>query len=174
MKDDTPLHHFFDLGDLTQAGSTVEVAARGDELARLARWAGVDAVRTFGATVSLRRMSQTRFGFEADLDADIRQSCVITLEPVQSHITRHVSRELLLAPHAEPQAGELTLSAGDDDVPEAIQSLEYDVAAPLLEEFVLAIDPYPRKAGAAFAPPQEPDDAPESPFAVLKSLKKQR
>jgi len=173
MKDNTPLHQFFDLGDLSQVGSTVEVAAHGDELARLARWAGVDTVRAFAATVSLRRISQSRFGFEADLDADIVQSCVITLEPVETHIARHIVRELLLAPRAEPAAGELTLSAGDDDVPEAIASLEYDLAAPLLEEFVLAIDPYPRKAGAAFAAPPEPDDAPETPFAVLKSLKKQ-
>jgi len=173
MKDDAPLHAFFDLGDLSQAGSIVEVAARGDELARLAGWAGVDAVKAFTGTVTLRRMSQTRFGFEADLDADVVQSCVISLEPVESHISRHISRELMLAPNARPEAGELTLSAGDDDVPEAITSPDYDLAAPLLEEFVLAIDPYPRKAGAAFAPPQEPDDAPESPFAVLKSLKKQ-
>ena len=56
-------------------------------------------------------------------------------------------------------------------MPETIVSLDYDLAAPLLEEFALAIDPYPRKAGAAFAVPAEPDDAPESPFAVLKTLK---
>jgi len=176
MKSDTPappLLRRFDLGDLSQAGSEVTVAADGDELARLATWAGVDAVRSFRATVSLRRISQTCFDFEADLDADIVQSCVVTLEPVQSHVARHVSRELLLAPDARPAAGELTLSAGDDDVPEAIDSLDYDLAAPLLEELVLAIDPYPRKAGAAFERPQEPGAAPDSPFAVLKTLKEQ-
>lgn len=168
-----PIQHLFDLGDLSQAGSIVEVAARGDELARLAQWAGVNAVRAFKAAVDLRRLSQTHYALEADLEADVVQSCVVTLQPVESHISRHISRELLLAPDARPQAGELTLSAGDDDVPEAIDSLEYDLAAPLLEELVLAIDPYPRAPGAAFAPPKEPDDAPESPFAVLKSLKEQ-
>jgi uncharacterized metal-binding protein YceD (DUF177 family) len=174
MKNDTlPLHHVFELGGLTHAGSVVEVAAHGDELARLAKWAGVDAIRAFTATVSLRRISNMRFNFEADLDADVVQSCVVTLEPVESHITRHVSRDLLLAPNAMPADGELTLSAGDDDVPETIDSLDYDLAAPLLEEFALSIDPYPRKAGAAFTAPAEPDDAPESPFAVLKSLKEQ-
>jgi len=168
-----PLQHIFDLGGLSQAGSTVEVAAHGDELARIAQWAGLDAVRAFGGRIALRRISQSRYGFEADLEADVVQSCVITLEPVESHIARHISRELLLAPNAIPEAGELTLSAGDDDVPEMLDSLDYDLAAPLLEEFVLAIDPYPRKAGAAFLPPAEPQDAPESPFAALKALKKQ-
>jgi uncharacterized metal-binding protein YceD (DUF177 family) len=166
-----PLQHMFDLGDLSQAGSTVTVEAGGDELARLAGWAGVDAVRAFRGTVNLRRLSQSHFNFDADLEADVVQSCVVTLEPVTSHITRHVTRDLQLAPRFPTEEGELTLAAGDDDVPETITSLDYDLAAPLLEEFALAIDPYPRKEGAAFAPPQDPGDARESPFAVLKSLK---
>jgi uncharacterized metal-binding protein YceD (DUF177 family) len=166
-----PLQHLFDLGDLSQSGSVVKVEAGGDELARIAKWAGVDAVSRFAAVVNLRRLSQARFNFDADLDADIVQSCVVTLEPVQSHITRHVARELYLAARMSAEEGELTLSAGDDDVPETITSLSYDLAAPLLEEFALAIDPYPRKEGAAFAPPADRQVAPESPFAVLKSLK---
>jgi len=174
MKDkaaDLPIHHYFNLGDLSQAGSTVTVAAAGDELPRLAQWAGVEAVRKFAATVALRKLSQTRFTFEAELAADIVQNCVVTLDPLKTHIARHIARELLFAPRARPPAGELTLAAGDDDVPETIASLRYDLAAPLLEEFVLAVDPYPRKRGAAFAPPEEPPEAPASPFAVLKSLK---
>jgi uncharacterized metal-binding protein YceD (DUF177 family) len=176
MKDDQepPLRHIFDLADLSMAGTTVAVEAKGDELARLARWAGVDAVGTFGAVVNLRKLSQTQFAYEAELAADIVQSCVATLEPVETHITRHMTRELHLARRLVPESGELTLSAGDDDVPETIVSPDYDLAAPLLEEFVLAIDLYPRKEGAAFAPPGEPAQAPESPFAVLKALKDPR
>ena len=173
MKDTSPLHHLFDLGNLSLAGSVVTVQAGGDELARIAEWVGVEAVRAFGGTVTLRRISRTHFEFEADLEADIVQRCVVTLEPMEAHIARHIARELQFVPRAQPVEGELTLAAGDDDVPETITSLDYDLAAPLLEELVLAIDPYPRKAGAAFEAPAEPDDAPESPFAVLKSLKEQ-
>lgn len=166
-----PIRHVFDLGDLSQAGSQVVVAARGDELAELARWANVEAVRSFSAAVELRRVSPNRFAFEAELNADIVQSCVVTLEPVPTHIARHMERELhyVRRPHAD--GGELTLAAGDDETPEEIVSLDYDLAAPLLEEFVLAIDPYPRKEGGAFEPPKEQAEPPESPFAVLKSLK---
>jgi hypothetical protein len=167
-----PIHHLFDLGVLSQAGSTVAVAASKDELARLAMWAGVNEVRRFGGSVTLKRLSQTRFAFEADLDADFVQSCVVTLEPLETHISRHIARELHFVRHAEPGRGELTLAAGDDEVPETITGLDYDLAAPLLEEFVLAIDPYPRKEGAAFAPPVASEEAPESPFGVLNKLKK--
>lgn len=168
-----PLQHFFDLGDLSHAGSEIMVKAQGDELAQLAKWAGVDAVRSFQAVVDLRRISQSQFGFEAQLEADVVQSCVVTLEPVESHLTRHISRELQLVSRRPMEEGELTLAAGDDDVPETIASPDYDVAGPLLEEFVLAIDPYPRKEGVAFTPPADPVEAPESPFAVLKALKDQ-
>jgi uncharacterized metal-binding protein YceD (DUF177 family) len=168
-----PIRHVFDLGDLSQAGSTVTVTAKGDELARLAKWAGLDAVRAFGGNITLSRLSQSRFVLEADLEADIVQSCVVTLEPLETHISRHIARELHFVRHADPGRGELTLAAGDDEVPETINTLDYDLAAPLLEEFVLAIDPYPRKEGAAFAPLEVPEEAPENPFGVLKKLKVQ-
>jgi hypothetical protein len=165
-----PIHHFFTLGDLSQAGSRIDVSANSDELARLAHWAGVDAVRAFGAQVELRRLSRTQFAFEAELEADIVQSCVVTLEPVAAHIAKHIARELHFSPRPHAESGELTLSAGDEDVPEEIASLDYDLAAPLLEEFLLAIDPYPRKEGVTFEPPAQAAEPPESPFAVLKRL----
>jgi hypothetical protein len=64
---------------------------------------------------------------------------------------------------------ELAPGAGDDEAPEEIESTRYDVAGPVLEEFSLAIDPYPRAPGVAYEPP--PDEKPESPFAVLARLK---
>ncbi len=171
---EAPIRHFFYLGDLSQVGRQATVAAQGDELKHLAQWAGVSAVNAFSAGVALRRLTQTSFAFDADLEADIVQSCVVTLEPVASHIERHIARELHFTPRRRADQGELTLAAGDEDVPEEIASLDYDLAAPLLEEFVLAIDPYPRKEGAAFAVPQDPAGARQSPFAVLKSLKEGR
>ena len=167
-----PLQRFFELGGLSQAGAEVTVKAKADELPGLAKWGGVDSVNRFTATVGVRRLSQSRFNFEADLTVDVVQSCVVTLEPVESRISRHIIRELQLAPRLpQAEAGELTLAAGDDDVPEMIASLDYDLAAPLLEEYVLAIDPYPRKAGVAFDLPAAPEPPQSSPFAILKVLK---
>ena len=108
------------------------------------------------------------------------QSCVVTLEPVTSHISRTFHRELHLIPNVHrfaDKGGAVTLDATDDDAPEEIARSRYDLAGPLLEEFVLAIDPYPRGAGVAFEAPKNGDEAesakPENPFAVLKQLKGQ-
>jgi len=169
--EEPPIRHFFDLGDLSQAGSDITISAAGDDLMRLAHWAGVDAVNAFAAVVELRRLSKTQFTFDAALEADVVQACVVTLEPVATHIARRFSRELHFSPRLRGTGGVLTLAAGDEDVPEEVDSLHYDLAVPLLEEFLLAIDPYPRKEGVAFEPPKEAAEPPESPFAVLKSIK---
>ncbi len=169
-----PFERDYDLGDLRRGEEEIRVQAQGDDLARIAAWADVRAVEAFGSTVRLRKHSATRFALDAVLEADIVQDCVVTLEPVRTHIERPFHRELHLAESIRLKPNEsipLTASAGDDDVPEEIDSLTYDLAAPLLEELVLAIDPYPRAPGVEFAVPAEPELKPESPFAVLKSLK---
>jgi hypothetical protein len=67
----------------------------------------------------------------------------------------------------------VVLDAGGEDEPEEIESLHYDLAAPALEEYSLALDPYPRSPGAEFSLGTEPPQETDSPFAVLKGLKGQ-
>ncbi|HUO90590.1 MAG TPA: YceD family protein [Rhizomicrobium sp.] len=174
MRDDRPFSQHYDLGDLGRGGAQIEVAAHGEDLARIAQWAGVRAVEDFAAAVTLTRKSATQFALDADLVADIVQDCVVTLEPVRSRIEKPIHRELHVAERVRLKPHEsvpLGAGAGDDEVPEEIESLDYDLAAPLLEEFALAIDPYPRAPGAEFAASKEPEARAENPFAVLKRLK---
>jgi hypothetical protein len=167
--------HVFNLSRLGRAGERVSLTARGEELHYIAAWAGVRAVEAFTATIELQKLSPSSFTYEATLRADIVQDCVVTLEPLRFTIEREVRRELhLLEGRPALADGEVVVDPGSDaeDVVEEIASLHYDLATPLLEELALAIDPYPRAPGVAFAPPSEPDARPESPFAVLKNLKK--
>ncbi|HWD25534.1 MAG TPA: hypothetical protein VG387_00105 [Rhizomicrobium sp.] len=170
-----PFEADYDLGVLGRAGAEVQVKAEAEDLERIAQWAEVCAVESFGATVRLHKHSNNRFALDADLEADIVQNCVVTLEPLKSHISRTIHRELLLSYPIRLKPNEtipLAAGAGDDDAPEEIANLTYDLAAPLLEEFSLAIDPYLRAPGVEFAAPEPAaEPARENPFAVLKSLK---
>ena len=172
-----PLERFYDLADLSEAGDEVRIVAGPDDLLALARWAGVDKVERFEAVVTLSRLSPSRFLYKADVLADLVQSCVVTLEPVTSRLERHFTRTLNLLPrHARPRpeeegGGALTLAAGEDEAPEDIESPRYDLAAPLLEELVLGVDPYPRAPSVEYTPPQDAAATRESPFAALKRLK---
>ncbi|MGB8363802.1 MAG: hypothetical protein WCE20_04620 [Rhizomicrobium sp.] len=130
----------------------------------------------FAAKVSLKRLSQSRFAYRAELDAEIVQRCVVTLDPVLSRISLDFTRALhhvQKARGAFDMGGELNPAASEDDVPEEIDSLRYDLVGPLLEEFSLAIDPYPHAPGVVFEAPALPEDASENPFAKLKTLKGQ-
>ena len=167
-----PMTRFINLSDLTPTGSRIDVTAGPEELEKLSRWADVVAVKAFGAKVDVRKLSLTQFHLAAELTADLEQRCVATLEPVFSHIDWIFARELHYMRRPPGEGGELTLAAGDDETPDEIYDLHYDLAAPLLEELSLAIDPYPRKAGATFEPPAAARLAEQGPFAALKSLKK--
>jgi len=172
---DFPISKPYELGRLSQAGDDVEIAPSAEERLRLARWAGIEAIDAFVARIALRKLSATRFIVEARLAADIVQNCVVTLDPVRSHIERDFTRELLLTPGAQRVAQTIDIEPTpvDGDGLEEISSLRYDLAVPVLEELALAIDPYPRVPGVAFEPPAAEADSPEHPFAALKGLKRQ-
>jgi uncharacterized metal-binding protein YceD (DUF177 family) len=170
----SPLEHFTDLGRLSEAGEEIVLAPSGEVLARLAAWADLVSVEKFTAKIELTRKSTGNFHYDATIEADLTQSCVVTLEPVKAHVAHHFTRELHLSRMTRhPQIGSemLAAGAGDDEVPEELESPHYDVAGPVLEEFSLALDPYPRAPGAAFESPGAPDAEADNPFAVLKRLK---
>ena len=52
-----------------------------------------------------------------------------------------------------------------------LPSPHVDLAAPLLEELTLALDPYPRAPGVAFAALKDEAAPTANPFAVLAKLK---
>jgi hypothetical protein len=170
-----PFEHIYNLARLGRAGDEVVITARGDELDRLAEWAEVRAVETFSAKVWLQKLSEASFTYDADFKTEIVQECVVTLEPVRSVIERKIHRKLRLADARRPAPNSdvvVDSVSDEDDVREEISSTNYDLVGPLLEEFALAIDPYPRAPGVTFRPPEDRDARPESPFAVLKNLKK--
>lgn len=174
MSEKPPFERFYDLADLGRAGAEIAIALTDAERKRLAEWAGIDEVEAFQGIVTLKKNSATRFVYAARFSAAIRQSCVVTLEPVRSEIEGEVTRDLYISSavrHALPKDAGAPLPSIDDEVTEEIEGPNYDLAVPLLEEVSLAIDPYPRAPGVAFEPPDDMKEKPESPFAALKALK---
>ena len=177
MTDPLPLSQIYNLARLGNAGDKVTVATDDAQRAAIARWADVLSVEHFSATADIRKTAPTSFELAFTLHADVTQACVVTLEPVPAHLEHRFSRTLLFTGQARRKAPppesapEVVLDSLEDEGPEEIESLHYDLAGPLLEEFVLALEPYPRRPGVAFEAPGGGLDAPESPFAVLKGLK---
>ena len=176
MTEALPLAHSYNLARLGNAGDRVTITADEHARAAIAKWAGIVSLESFEAKIEIGRLGPSRFTLACRLAADVTQSCVVTLEPVRSHMDHGFSRELhFTGPSRHKQVTddsgpELVLDT-DEEGPEEIESLHYDLAGPLLEEFVLSLEPYPRCPGVEFSAQTEGEDRPESPFAVLKGLK---
>ncbi len=97
--------------------------------------------------------------------AQAEQVCGITLEPLPVTVDQRFSVKLVEEADAAPEI-EVTL---DDDSPDVIEEGRIDLGQYAVEQFALALDPFPRKPGAEFTQPQEPAEI--SPFAVLKQLR---
>jgi hypothetical protein len=175
MTEGLPLSHSYNLARLGNAGDEVHFAADSEQRSAIARWSGVVSVEKLEARVQISKISPTRFGLTFHLAADVTQSCVVTLEPVADHMERCFERELHFAGtvrHKDPESqGVLVLDSDPEEGPEDIQSLHYDLAVPVLEEYALSLEPYPRRPGVEFTPQTDAEAPPESPFAVLKGLK---
>jgi len=175
MTDALPLSHPYNLARLGHAGDDVRFAAGEAERAAIAQWSDVLSLEKLEVRVQIKKLGTTRFGLEFTLDADVTQACVVTLEPVPAHIDHRFVRELqFTGPVRHKPASddsEVVLDLGKEEGPEEIRSLHYDLAAPVLEEYVLSLEPYPRRPGVEFAPKSEGLERPPSPFAVLKDLK---
>ncbi|HKQ09543.1 MAG TPA: hypothetical protein VJS85_00010 [Rhizomicrobium sp.] len=182
MTERLPLSHSYNLARLGNAGDEVHFAASEAERAALAKWAGVLSVEKLDVRVRIKKLAPNRFGLNFALAAEVTQACVVTLDPVPGHITHSFSRELVFTGPSRHRADQPQKQAESEIVlgfnpeegeesPEEITSLHQDLAVPALEEFVLSLDPYPRRQGVEFAPKTGESAPSPSPFAVLKGLK---
>lgn len=107
------------------------------------------------------------------LDGVVEQICGLTLDPFEQPVDNEI--EVRLVPAGSPNAptespqGEIEMDLETPDPPDVLEGEVIDLAEYVVEHLALVIDPFPRKPGAVFEPPEaEPE---ESPFAVLKRLK---
>jgi hypothetical protein len=173
-----PLSRPYDLSDLGAGGGELRISASEEELARLADWLAVPEVRRFEADVRLRRRGSDRFVYDAELEALVVQTCVVTLAPVPRGYRFELQR--LLEVHGSKRrraespdkTGVISLTLDEDDTHEELSSYRYDLALPLLEELSLGLDPYPRAEGVKFTPPTEVTAPEDSPFAALAKFRR--
>jgi uncharacterized metal-binding protein YceD (DUF177 family) len=183
-RSDAPYTATLDLGLVPERGKELVLSPSESERGAIAAWLGIEALDSLKATVAIQRLGENHYSYAAKFEADVVQACVVTLEPVRAHVSGEYDRDVRVRSRApasrrkkaapEPQA--IDISLGDEDGPELIDSPILDLAAPLLEELSLTLDPYPRAPGVVFEPPAEAEAeaASHNPFAVLEQLKKSR
>jgi uncharacterized metal-binding protein YceD (DUF177 family) len=160
------------VGHIPERGLHREIEADVSARAAMAELAGLREIFSARAAFDLSHRDGGRVHVAGRVQAEVGQICVVTLEPIENEIDEEV--DLLFAPPDEiaPQ-----IDTDDDDgestlvePPEPIENGMIDLGRLATDVLFLAIDPYPRKEGAAFAPQVAASDPEDHPFATLKAL----
>ena len=170
---DPELSCIVDLDELPYAGRKIDLSANAAERTALAERFGLAALDVLDATVALKPVAGGGIRFTARIDADVVQTCVVTLEPVPGEV--HEDVRIFFKPSREG-LDESRVEIDPDEESEPLMGHRLDIGEVVAEEFALALDPYPRAAGAETAiGPESPGETHENkPFAALAALKRKR
>jgi uncharacterized metal-binding protein YceD (DUF177 family) len=110
------------------------------------------------------------------LRAQVAQTCVVSLEPVEQAVDLPIEAEFWPAKLVETleRKPEDPVPDGLRDWPEAYAEGTLDLGPLIYETLATALDPYPKKEGASFQWSQgssEAEAGESGPFAALKQLK---
>jgi len=149
----------------------------GDQATRnaVADVGGLREVLSVQASFDVTPKRGGRFHVSGHVRARIGQTCVVTLEEIESEIDEPI--DLIFAPPDQiPQMADLVDEAeesGEDtpDPPEPIENGIIDLGRLATDALYLGVDPYPRKPDVVFEPLVEVPDPEDHPFAALKALK---
>lgn len=157
----SPVSFEVNVARLPAKGMPVKIEADPRQRTELAQIHGVLSVEWFRADLHIASWKRNGVKVSGQVEAEITQQCVVTLEPMQNDIREAVSAVFLpqdskLGRLGFGEAGEILLDADGPDSPEIFSGDTIDVGALAEEFFGLAIDPYPRKQDAALpvAPPE--------------------
>lgn len=157
--------------DIPDTGLHMDVDAPAEVRAGIAELAGLRELSRLSAAFDLVRQGE-QVNVTGQVSATIGQTCVVTLEPIENKIEEAVGIAFAPLPAgtaADVEGGDRRKGAAEP--PEPLVNGRIDLGALASEFLMLGIDPYPRKAGAQFTPPEPQDDGPH-PFAALEALKK--
>ena len=178
MSDAPPLSRRVRIDALQADGLTQTIEASPEECAALAAINRLPAIASVTANFTVRRSGRGGARVTGDVHAEVTQVCVVSLEPFAATVDEPVDVRFAPAEAAETvrrarEDDAETVEVGGEDPPDPIVDGRIDLGALAAEFFALGLDPYPRKPGVAFDPP-EPQGGQDSPFAPLAEPKKKR
>ncbi|RWM06251.1 MAG: DUF177 domain-containing protein [Mesorhizobium sp.] len=171
----SPVSFVANVARLPQKGLPVLIEADERQRAALAAEYDLLSVERYRAELLVASWKRNGVKVSGRVEADITQSCIVTLDPVAAHIDEPVEALFLpeqskLGREGFEGGGEIVLDADGPDSPETFSGDTIDVGALAEQFFGLAIDPYPRKTGASLDTAGD-DPSEESEFQKkLRSL----
>jgi uncharacterized metal-binding protein YceD (DUF177 family) len=157
--------------DSIRDGDRLDLVADEAERGAIARRLDLGSLDQLEAHVSLSRSGDV-VRADGRIGAALQQTCVVTGEPVPSHVDEPFS--LVFVPEPDALADE-EVELGEDDCDMVFyDGAIIDLGGAIADTLALGLDPYPRsaEADAALKDAGVMSEAEASPFAALAQLKK--
>ncbi len=170
MAAEIPWGRSLDWPEVQHTERGVTLAAGLDHRAVIARDLGLEGLAALRGELTLRPWLDG-VAIEGCVVAEVTRLCGISLEPFIVAINEPIKVRIvpLGSPNAPAaDAAEVIVDLESEDPPDEATTGAIDLTAYVVEALALALEPFPRKPGAVFSPPE--DTGPVSPFAVLSTL----
>jgi uncharacterized metal-binding protein YceD (DUF177 family) len=160
--------------DIGPEGLEIEIEANPGERKRLGERFGLLSLDLLTARLYLAvSPSGVSVRVSGRFHAKFSQECVVSLEPVESDVDESLEAEF--GPAAEEPV--ISLSLDRPEPPEPLADGRIDLGELVVQHMALALDPYPRKSGAALPDLGQSIDKEDKsyvpgPFSVLAALRK--
>ena len=158
--------------DRIRDGDRIDLVAGEEEKAAIAHRLGLDSLDRLEAHSTLQRSGE-RINATGRVKASLHQSCVATGEPVTSHVDEPFA--ILFVPEPRPASANEEIELGQEECDTVFHDgAAIELGMAIADTLALAIDPYPRSAGAESALKEAGvlSEEQAGPFAVLARLKK--
>jgi uncharacterized metal-binding protein YceD (DUF177 family) len=158
--------------DRIRDGDRIVIIADDKERSAVAERLALGRLERFEAVATVSRTGDL-VRAKGRLQAALDQQCVVTGEPVAAHLDEPFDILFMAEPRDHSTDEEIELSSADCDVV-FHDGAAIDLGAAVADSLALALDPYPRSAGAEAALREAGVMTEEQagPFAALAALKK--
>lgn len=177
---DKTLTYPVNVNTLPTNGLKVTLDPDASELSEIADQAGVLSIDRFNSELVVKRWRRNGVTIFGKINAEITQECVVSLEPVNSKISEEIERTFLpegskLTKPKLSSDGEIILDYEGKDEPDIFVGDTIDIWEVVMENVLLAIDPFPRSPllpDKEFSVDTDKGKVQDkvSPFAALKGL----
>jgi hypothetical protein len=168
-----PWHVPVTLEEVPETGQHFDLAADAFVRVAIAKVAGLRELPRFEANFDVTRRGGG-LHIVGSISATVGQNCVVTLEPLANEVEETIDLVFepaqRLAESAENEGQQHGVKWND---PEPLVGGVVDLGALATEFLILGLNPYPRKPGAVFEPPQDANRD-QGPFAALGRLAKRQ
>jgi len=158
--------------DQIRDGERLDLVADDAERAAIAKRIGIAALDRVDAHVTLNRTGEA-IRAEGRLVAALNQSCVVTGDPIASHVDEPFEILFIPEPPASRPDEEIELGESDCDVV-FHDGATIDLGTAIADTLALSLDAYPRSASADAALKEAGviSESEAGPFGVLAKLRK--